>query len=384
MIMHTAKKLFFLFLFLSSNTAKTMEQPPQKTPSHQDLLTSILKEPLCPDMVKYILKLIQEEKIIPVELRATPQQLHLSNNWNQTITARPAPNYKNYQLRYGWAICPQKRDNALFCTLKDDKKNLCTFKIKGSKKSEFDGPNQDDVIVIAQESDHPWPFSTQYYLSYITPQSAQRKLPKNIHLNSPLLNQRIKTIALAAHYKFAIVAKKTFQNAETLSLYCYDKNLNSKLVAQSELPSTILRISFVTKNVLLGVTGLGRLISLWFDAENKLRWKLHRCPYYIQSFALDSQTPGQIMIRYIYEGKAHYATTNLKTIDSRNVVKFKKALPDSYAQTGGPLEYHGGVCYAPIPDSWALAAHNIHAFSPLGDNLPKTCIKYLLMQNLNK
>ena len=98
---------------------------------------------------------------------------------------------------------------------------------------------------------------------------------------------------------FAILGKEP-NNCHILSWYTYNENRMSHLANRAKLPGPLTQVAFVGPRVILGLTIDKRLVSLWLDTQNQLKFQLHKTPFAVEKFAIDSQNSD--LIAFTYQG----------------------------------------------------------------------------------
>lgn len=182
-----------------------------------------------------------------------------------------------------------------------DDRMLCSFKVSSDeKKTECKGPNRDRVVAIAQESGSSSKIPmVRYYLSRLN--NSKDKTVRKPDYQSTDFPGHLKLIALAAQKRLALVTNCANPQYKTdmLSIYEYDEKLTSRLLSQQVLPGTLSQVGFISKEVMLGITGDKKLISLWIDKKDKkIKYEMHKFKFPIVSFAL---YPGSNQIALNYE-----------------------------------------------------------------------------------
>lgn len=159
-----------------------------------------------------------------------------------------------------------------------------------------DGPNNANDVLIAGHSPNELRYTTYFLLKKLT-ESQNRTVQKFPYSTIP--GQRLVTMALAASHGFAILGKTPTQ-AHNLSWYTYNENRLAHLASRTRLPGQLTQVAFITPRIILGLTTGKKLITLWLDVQKKLQFQLHKTPFAVEKFAIDSQNSG--LISFIFKG----------------------------------------------------------------------------------
>ena len=187
------------------------------------------------------------------------------------------------------------------------------------ESTQHDGPNtNNDVIVACSKKIPRWPFKELIFnLAHLNPENSQRS--QLFAYTATLPGHHLITLALG---RSALALVSSTYSKQILSVYEYEDPHHPTLKARTHLPGTLSKISFLTRNTLLGLTGDKRLITLW-RSDNKIKYKAHKTPFAIQQFAIDPYTPDQLIFSYEEDGKFCIAASALKAI-AQGKYLFKK------------------------------------------------------------
>lgn len=162
-----------------------------------------------------------------------------------------------------------------------------------------DGPNTTQDVLVAGNASNASRGTIRYYLKQITASHNKTVEHADWHI---IPGQTLVTIALSPSRSFTILGQN-YSRSQILSWYKYDTNRSVALANRSILPSLLTQIAFITPNVLLGLISSKQLITLWLDHDrNILKFQLHKTPFAVERFAIDSQNPDFIAFTY-YETK---------------------------------------------------------------------------------
>lgn len=151
--------------------------------------------------------------------------------------------------------------------------------------TQADGPNNTNDVLIAG-TNQTYATNTIYYgLKQIPPVHDKTVKQMFWHI---IAKQRLITMALSPTGSYAILGLDLHQK-QILSWYRYNKERAPQLLTRTLLPGQLSQIAFITPNILAGLTTNKKFLTMWVDQQHQLKYKIHKFPFEIEKFALDSQ-----------------------------------------------------------------------------------------------
>lgn len=270
------------------------------------------------------------------------------SNWHRT-----ANESEQFDLVYK---CIDGKTKFFFNQQKPNYRNIITEESEGEAHAiHYDGPNKDSMILLAREYVRK---NKQRYVAHSLAHipATTRTINRTFDYDSPNINhETLISIAMAARNRYAIVTQKQPKPNEfkdMIRIYSYNNIIlpEPKLLAQTQLTVLLRKISFITNNVLMGLTYSGQLCSLWIEGST-VQCALHQTPFFIHDFAIDPKHPSQIVIafdRWSHELYQNIAYADLTKRDSQECIVFRKIHdPSSNQSTKGPLSFYNNTLTVP-------------------------------------
>lgn len=287
----------FLFIFLCMFIANIycMEKDTKKIVLCQDAariieakyLGETPKEPLCTTI---------KERF----LWTTPHYIS-SINWNSSQIDRES------EVQEPQCIISRDNDHIILTGPRNKKRllslwvpNFSHYFIRPQKNHfNFDGPNEEQVILINKSSSGNIDHNNSYYLIQFKTQhdSLLDSFDGSKSLNkSPtfVLNGcQTQGMALASKKLFAITSSLL---SNYISWYQYDQNLQTKLLEHTKAQDSLRKIAFLINSTLLGLTKDGTLILYWLNKKNQMKSAKQNLPFKVIDFAVDPVQKGLVAL----------------------------------------------------------------------------------------